>query len=101
MGTSGTFAVQCRIFHELIVQHHVIYWVPKLQVLTYSLATEMIFVQKLKRIDYGGNIIIIGSTVSILYALTYGGTRYAWSDGHVGTFSAALSEIVRHIVAFM
>ena len=44
---------------------------------------EMTFLQKIKRIDYGGNLIIIGSTVSVLYALTYGGTRYAWSDGHV------------------
>lgn len=43
----------------------------------------MTFLQKMKRIDYGGNIIIIGSTVSVLYALTYGGTRYDWSDGQV------------------
>lgn len=44
---------------------------------------EMTFLQKLKRIDYGGNTIIIGSTVSVLYALTYGGTKYDWSDGQV------------------
>lgn len=44
---------------------------------------EMTFLQKIKRVDYGGNTIIIGSTVSVLYALTYGGTRYAWSDGRV------------------
>ncbi|KAK5064627.1 hypothetical protein LTR84_000461 [Exophiala bonariae] len=40
---------------------------------------EMTFVEKIKRIDYVGNIILIGSTVSILYALTYAGTRYPWS----------------------
>ncbi len=44
---------------------------------------EMTFLQKMKRVDYGGNAIIIGSTVSVLYALTYGGTRYAWSDARV------------------
>lgn len=46
---------------------------------------EMTFLQKMKRIDYGGNAIIIGSTVSVLYALTYGGTRYDWSDARVVT----------------
>lgn len=44
---------------------------------------EMTFLQKMKRIDYGGNTIIISSTVSVLYALTYGGTRYEWSDARV------------------
>ena len=44
---------------------------------------EMTFLQKLKRIDYGGNTIIIGSTVSVLYSLTYGGTKYPWSDRNV------------------
>ncbi|KAF2182987.1 DNA repair protein RAD50 [Zopfia rhizophila CBS 207.26] len=39
--------------------------------------------QKLKRIDYIGNAILIGSTVAVLYALTYGGTRYPWSSGNV------------------
>lgn len=44
---------------------------------------EMTFRQKMARVDYGGNTIIIGSTVSVLYALTYGGTRYTWSSGQV------------------
>lgn len=39
----------------------------------------MSFVQKMKRIDYVGNVLLVGSTVSILYALTYGGAKYAWS----------------------
>ncbi|KAK5661138.1 hypothetical protein OQA88_11028 [Cercophora sp. LCS_1] len=34
--------------------------------------------QKLKRIDYPGNTLLIASTVSILYALTYASTRYPW-----------------------
>jgi hypothetical protein len=39
--------------------------------------------QKLMRIDYVGNLILIGSTVSILYALTYGGTTLPWSSGRI------------------
>jgi hypothetical protein len=40
---------------------------------------EMSFLQKMKRVDYIGNVLLVGSTVSVLYALTYGGTRYKWS----------------------
>ncbi|KAI0485719.1 major facilitator superfamily domain-containing protein [Xylaria cf. heliscus] len=39
--------------------------------------------QKLLRIDYIGNIILIASTFAILYALTYGGTVFAWSSGRI------------------
>ncbi|KAK3903005.1 major facilitator superfamily domain-containing protein [Staphylotrichum tortipilum] len=39
--------------------------------------------QKLRSIDYIGNIILIGSTVAILYALTYGGTKYPWSSAEI------------------
>lgn len=39
--------------------------------------------RKLMRVDYTGNLILIGSTVAILYALTYGGTTYPWSSGRV------------------
>lgn len=41
--------------------------------------------QRLQRIDYIGNLVIIGSTVAILYALTYGGTLMTWSDARVIT----------------
>ncbi|OTA97588.1 hypothetical protein M434DRAFT_382481 [Hypoxylon sp. CO27-5] len=44
---------------------------------------EMSFAQKMKRIDYGGNLILVGATVSVLYALTYGGTKYPWSSANV------------------
>ncbi|KAJ8129760.1 hypothetical protein O1611_g3870 [Lasiodiplodia mahajangana] len=40
-------------------------------------------IQKLLRIDYVGNLILIASTFSILYALTYGGTVFAWSSGRI------------------
>ncbi|KAI1293333.1 major facilitator superfamily domain-containing protein [Xylaria venustula] len=40
-------------------------------------------IQKLIRIDYIGNAILIASTFAILYALTYGGTVFAWSSGRI------------------
>jgi hypothetical protein len=43
---------------------------------------EMTFWQKIKRIDLIGNAILIASTVSILYALSYAGTRYPWRSWH-------------------
>ncbi|KAI8626689.1 multidrug resistance protein fnx1 [Xylariaceae sp. FL1651] len=45
----------------------------------------MTFAEKVKSIDYIGNAILIASTVSTLYALTYGGSIYAWSDSRVIT----------------
>ncbi|KAF7537740.1 hypothetical protein G7054_g3472 [Neopestalotiopsis clavispora] len=44
---------------------------------------EMTFLQKLRRVDYIGNLLLIGATVSVLYALTYGGSRYAWSAAEI------------------
>jgi hypothetical protein len=44
--------------------------------------TTMTFLQKIKRIDYIGNTILVSSTVSTLIALTYGGTRWSWSSPH-------------------
>nr|A0A7L8UVD5.1 RecName: Full=MFS-type efflux transporter ffsH; AltName: Full=Cytochalasans biosynthesis cluster protein ffsH [Aspergillus flavipes]QOG08945.1 FfsH [Aspergillus flavipes] len=38
---------------------------------------------RLKRIDVVGNAILVGATFSILYALTYGGTRYPWSAANI------------------
>lgn len=43
---------------------------------------EMSFWQKLKRIDYVGNCVLVASTVSVLYALSYAGTRYLWQSWH-------------------
>lgn len=45
----------------------------------------MTFVEKVKRIDFIGNAILIAATVSTLYSLTYGGTLYKWSDARVIT----------------
>lgn len=39
--------------------------------------------QKIKRIDYISNILIMGATAAVLCALTYGGSRYAWSSWQI------------------
>ncbi|GAP85066.2 putative major facilitator superfamily general substrate transporter [Rosellinia necatrix] len=44
---------------------------------------EMSFSEKLQRIDYLGNALLIASTVSILYATTYGGTREPWASWRI------------------
>ncbi|PKY00811.1 MFS general substrate transporter [Aspergillus campestris IBT 28561] len=44
---------------------------------------EMSIGQKMKRVDYLGNLLLVGAIVSILIALSWGGTRYPWSSGHV------------------
>ncbi|KAK5992619.1 MFS-type transporter TwmF [Cladobotryum mycophilum] len=43
---------------------------------------EMSFLQKLKRLDLLGNGILVASTVAVLYALSYAGTRYSWKSWH-------------------
>lgn len=39
--------------------------------------------QKIKRIYYIGNVLIIGATAAILCALTYGGSRFSWSSWRI------------------
>ncbi|KAM0715208.1 hypothetical protein Q7P37_009673 [Cladosporium fusiforme] len=39
--------------------------------------------KRLQRIDYIGNAILMASTTALLYALTYGGSRYSWSSTKV------------------
>ncbi|KAI8956717.1 major facilitator superfamily domain-containing protein [Daldinia sp. FL1419] len=46
---------------------------------------EISFIQKIKRIGFGGNYILVGSTLSILYALTYSDTKYSWYSANVVT----------------
>lgn len=46
---------------------------------------DVTFAQKIRRIDYLGNMLLIGSTVSVLFALTYGGTLYRWSSATIIT----------------
>jgi MFS family permease len=40
------------------------------------------FAERISRIDFIGNGILIAGTVAILYALTYAGTVYSWSSWH-------------------
>lgn len=39
--------------------------------------------KRLSRIDFVGNTILMASTTTLLYALTYAGSRYAWSSTEV------------------
>ncbi|KAI2631543.1 MFS general substrate transporter [Hypomontagnella submonticulosa] len=44
---------------------------------------ESSVIERLRRIDYVGNGILIPSVIAVLIALTYGGTRYPWASWHV------------------
>ncbi|WQF87948.1 Putative sugar transporter, major facilitator superfamily, MFS transporter superfamily [Colletotrichum destructivum] len=39
--------------------------------------------ERLRRVDYGGNVVLTASTGSMLYAVTYGGSEYPWSDARI------------------
>jgi len=41
------------------------------------------FSERIRRIDYLGNLLVLGSATAILYALTYAGTTYKWTDGRI------------------
>ncbi|KAF8986394.1 MFS general substrate transporter [Cyathus striatus] len=41
------------------------------------------FIAKLKRIDYIGNLLVIGSSIAIALALTWGGVQHSWGSGSV------------------
>ncbi|KAK1149548.1 hypothetical protein N8T08_005097 [Aspergillus melleus] len=44
---------------------------------------ETTLAQKLKRIDWLGNTLLVAAVVAVLIALSFGGTIYAWSSWHV------------------
>ncbi|KAI4264821.1 MAG: hypothetical protein L6R42_000090 [Xanthoria sp. 1 TBL-2021] len=44
--------------------------------------SNLSILDRIKRIDFIGNGILIGGTTSMLIALTYAGTRYPWSSWH-------------------
>ncbi|KAI1648782.1 MFS general substrate transporter [Daldinia loculata] len=60
---------------------------------------ETSIVERLKKIDYVGNAILIGSVVSVLIALSWGGTRYEWKSYQIlvplflGVFGLVLFHI--------
>lgn len=39
--------------------------------------------EKLRRIDFGGNAIFVGSIIAVLLALTWGGPVYSWDNYHI------------------
>jgi MFS family permease len=39
--------------------------------------------ERLQKVDFPGNAMLMGSTFAILWALTYGGTKYSWSAASV------------------
>ncbi|KAF8996786.1 MFS general substrate transporter [Cyathus striatus] len=41
------------------------------------------FIEKMKRIDYVGNVLVMGSSIAIALALTWGGVEHAWDSGSV------------------
>jgi len=43
---------------------------------------EMSFSKRMKRLDLVGNGILMASTIAVLFALTYGGAKFAWSSWH-------------------
>ncbi|KAJ3565754.1 hypothetical protein NPX13_g7383 [Xylaria arbuscula] len=53
-------------------------------------------IDKLKKIDYIGNFLLAGSVSSVLYALTYGGTRYTWTNP--GILVALIIGLLGHVV---
>ncbi|KAI1209522.1 MFS general substrate transporter [Annulohypoxylon truncatum] len=41
------------------------------------------FTQKIKRIDFLGNAVLVASTISVLYALAYAGANYSWASWNI------------------
>ncbi|KAI0972724.1 MFS general substrate transporter [Xylaria arbuscula] len=51
---------------------------------------------RIKRIDYLGNFLLAASVSSVLYALTYGGTRYTWTNP--GILVSLILGLLGHIL---
>ncbi|KAJ2987537.1 hypothetical protein NUW58_g4453 [Xylaria curta] len=43
----------------------------------------MTFAQRVRRIDFLGNAVLVASTVSVLYALAYAGANYRWGSWYI------------------
>ncbi|KAK1978233.1 major facilitator superfamily domain-containing protein, partial [Colletotrichum cereale] len=39
--------------------------------------------ERLARVDYGGNVVLTAATGAMLYAVTYAGSEYPWSDARI------------------
>ncbi|KAI0479857.1 hypothetical protein F4859DRAFT_477551 [Xylaria cf. heliscus] len=57
------------------------------------------WLDRMKRIDWIGTVILVGSTVSILWALAYGGSLQPWSDGTIiATLVVGLVGLVLFVI---
>ncbi|KAI1134687.1 MFS general substrate transporter [Hypoxylon sp. FL0543] len=41
------------------------------------------FAEKVRRIDFLGNSVLVASTIAVLYALAYAGANYSWASWHI------------------
>ncbi|KAI0470114.1 major facilitator superfamily domain-containing protein [Xylariaceae sp. FL0804] len=64
---------------------------------------ETSVITRLKHIDYIGNAILIASVVAVLIALSWGGTRYAWSSYQILTplLLGILGLVIFHVYESM
>ncbi|KAI0894118.1 MFS general substrate transporter [Annulohypoxylon nitens] len=60
---------------------------------------ETSIVERFRKIDYAGNAILVGSVVSVLIALSWGGTEYQWSSYQilVPLFLGLFGLVIFHI----
>lgn len=96
MGTNMFSSGLGPLFGGLIVQNTTWRWVFYLNIPVGGLALtalvfflqveyekEMTIMEKLKRLDLGGSVIFVGSTISSLIALAWAGATYSWSSVQV------------------
>lgn len=57
------------------------------------------FMEKMKRVDLIGNLVLSGAVASVLYALTYGGTRYDWT--HASIIATLVVGLAGHVLFLM
>ncbi|KAI1739971.1 MFS general substrate transporter [Xylaria scruposa] len=51
---------------------------------------------RIKRIDFIGNFLLSASVASVLYALTYGGTKFSWTNA--GILASLIIGLIGHIL---
>lgn len=54
------------------------------------------FLEKMKRVDLFGNLLLSAAVASVLYALTYGGTRYNWT--HASILATLILGLSGHVL---
>ncbi|KAI1324699.1 MFS general substrate transporter [Xylariaceae sp. FL0255] len=54
------------------------------------------FLDRVKRVDFVGNFLLAASVTSVLYALTYGGTRYSFANA--GILASLILGLAGHLI---